>query len=411
VSEEIGVIVATEQRFLAHKGTIFANAIGGNEFWQRYLEVFSWVRVIARVQHVDTLPEAAIPIIDKRIRFALLPNYQGPIGIVRKLPILWPQTKMISQDDAAFILRVPSMIGSFLYRHLQARRWPYAVEVVGDPYDSLSLRAIGHTWARIVRPMAVRGLQRQCQHAVAATYVTKTALQHRYPPNADFVTHYSDVELSNDLVQQVQTNKMAGRQTSDKKITRIPRIIFVGSLSQRYKGLHILLQALKACRLQNIVLNLEVLGDGIYRSYYELMVFQLGLDEVVVFRGYVKQGKEVFNLLYNADLFVMPSLVEGLPRAMIEAMACGLPCIGSRIGGIPELLSVEDMVPPGDAQALAKAIIAMLNNPDRMELTGQRNREVAMEYASDVLRSRRQRFYDYVRDITLKQLHLRSHQS
>ena len=204
---------------------------------------------------------------------------------------------------------------------------------------------------------------------------------------------------------------MAGRQTSDKKITRIPRIIFVGSLSQRYKGLHVLLQALKACRLQNIVLNLEVLGDGIYRSYYELMAYQLGLDEVVVFRGYVKQGKEVFNLLYNSDLFVMPSLVEGLPRAMIEAMACGLPCIGSRIGGIPELLSVEDMVPPGDSQALAKAIIAMLNNPDRMELAGQRNREVAMEYGSDVLRSRRQRFYDYVRDITLEQLHLRSHQS
>ena len=119
LSEEIGVIVATEQRFLAHKGTIYANAIGGNEFWRRYLEVFSWVRVIARVQQVDTLPEAAIPIIDKRIRFALLPNYQGPIGIFRKLSVLWPQTKMVSQDDAAFILRVPSMIGSFLYRHFK----------------------------------------------------------------------------------------------------------------------------------------------------------------------------------------------------------------------------------------------------------------------------------------------------
>ena len=164
-----------------------------------------------------------------------------------------------------------------------------------------------------------------------------------------------------------------------------------------------LLQALKTCRLHNVELNLEVLGDGAYRTEYELMTSQLGLDEIVTFRGYVKQGKEVFTMLSKANLFVMPSLVEGLPRAMIEAMACGLPCVGSRIGGIPELLASEDMVPPGDAQALAETIMAMVNNPTRMALAGQRNREAAMEYHPDVLRSKRLQFYNYLRDITLEQ--------
>ncbi len=272
----------------------------------------------------------------------------------------------------------------------------------------LSSQAIGHRWARFVRPMAVQGLQKQCRHADAVTYVTKSTLQDRYPSEAKFVTHYSDVELSQDLVHLAQYDHGSGQWEREEQS---PILIFVGSLSQRYKGLHVLLQALKMCHLHNVELNLEVLGDGAYRTEYELMTSQLGLDEIVTFRGFVKQGKEVFTMLSKANLFVMPSLVEGLPRAMIEAMACGLPCVGSRIGGIPELLASEDMVPPGDAQALAETIMAMVNNPTRMALAGQRNREAAMEYHPDVLRSKRLQFYNYLRDITLEQLHLRSHQS
>ncbi len=86
MSDEIGINVATEERYLAYKDKIFGNAVGGNSYWSRYLDVFSWVRVIARVQQVDNLPEAAVPLTDKRISFGMIPNYQGPSELIRKLP-------------------------------------------------------------------------------------------------------------------------------------------------------------------------------------------------------------------------------------------------------------------------------------------------------------------------------------
>jgi glycosyltransferase involved in cell wall biosynthesis len=101
-----------------------------------------------------------------------------------------------------------------------------------------------------------------------------------------------------------------------------------------------------------------------------------------------------------ADLFALPSRQEGLPRAMVEAMARGLPCLGSTVGGIPELLPAEDMVPPGDARALARKIREMVTAPGRMALMSARNLEKARGYREEALAGRRQAFYRHVREMT-----------
>jgi glycosyltransferase involved in cell wall biosynthesis len=85
---------------------------------------------------------------------------------------------------------------------------------------------------------------------------------------------------------------------------------------------------------------------------------------------------------------------------MIEAMACGLPCIGSAVGGIPELLPAADLVSPGDAQALADKIIEVLNDPERMRAMSARNLEKAKEYRKDILDLRRREFYRHLRNQT-----------
>ena len=85
---------------------------------------------------------------------------------------------------------------------------------------------------------------------------------------------------------------------------------------------------------------------------------------------------------------------------MIEAMARGLPCLGSTVGGIPELLPEEDLVPPNDARALADKILDTVRHPARMESMSARNLQKAGEYREEVLAARRRSFYREVWDIT-----------
>ena len=105
-------------------------------------------------------------------------------------------------------------------------------------------------------------------------------------------------------------------------------------------------------------------------------------------------------MLDEADLFVLPSRSEGLPRAMIEAMARGLPCIGTRVGGVPELLLAEDLVAAGDAEALASKIIEVFHEPQRLAEMSARNLSQAQAYRDEVLRERRTQYYSRLREVT-----------
>lgn len=385
----MNLYVATEQRFFAHQGQLYAEATGGYDFWQRYLVTFAHVHVVARVQTVATPPAAAVPATGPGVTIIPLPNFYGPAGLWR-LPALQRQIVTIArQPHAAYILRVPGTVGTLLGTALRWRKRPFALELVGDPYDSLSPTALQTPWARPVRAFFVRALQQQCRQAIGVAYVTRHALQQRYPATG-FTTTYSSIELPDTHFQLA-----AHLRQSQPRLPHQPlRLIFVGSLAQRYKGLHVLLEALHQCQQQGVGFSLAVLGDGAQRAGYEETAVKLGLAPQVTFHGFVPQGTAVVQQLCQADLFVMPSLVEGLPRALIEAMACGLPAIGTAIGGIPELLPPEALVPRNDAPALAQKLLALHHNQAQLVALGAVNQAIAQEYRAERLQQRRQQFYD-----------------
>jgi glycosyltransferase involved in cell wall biosynthesis len=120
----------------------------------------------------------------------------------------------------------------------------------------------------------------------------------------------------------------------------------------------------------------------------------------VTLTGTLPAGDAVWRQLDAADLFVMPSRTEGLPKALIEAMARGLPAVGSAVGGIPELLAPEDLVPPDDVTALADAIRRLVTDPARMTAASARNLARAADFAETALAPRRDAFYRAVRAAT-----------
>jgi glycosyltransferase involved in cell wall biosynthesis len=159
------------------------------------------------------------------------------------------------------------------------------------------------------------------------------------------------------------------------------RLIFVGSLAQLYKAPDVLIDAIGACVHDGLDLELVLVGSGKYQSKMEARALALGLGRRVQFCGQLTTPEAVRRELDQAHLFVLPSRMEGLPRAMIEAMARALPCLGSTVGGIPELLPSEDLIAPDDAPGLAKKIHEVLADPARMRRMSARNLDKAREYA------------------------------
>jgi L-malate glycosyltransferase len=136
----------------------------------------------------------------------------------------------------------------------------------------------------------------------------------------------------------------------------ILRLLAVTSLVE-YKGLFVLFQALKQVAWQGRRWRLDVVGDGAEAAEHHLMVVRLGLAANVAFHGALAK-KEVAQMMRQADLFVLPSLVETFSVATAEALACGVPCVVTRCGGPEEFVTEGSgtVAEPNDAPAFAAAL-------------------------------------------------------
>ena len=358
-----------------------------DRFWKRYLAVFDEVGVACRVQASDVVP-ADWPRADgEKVRFHDLPCFVGPWAYLAERKAVRRALREIVEQYDAVCLRVPCWIGTLAYRELRSAGRPFGLEVVGDPWDSLAPGTVRSATRPLARFLAWRALRRQCRDAAAAAYVTTAALQRRYPPGSGaYTTHYSSVELNDDAFVAVARSDFS----------KAHRLIFVGTLEVLYKAPDVLLRALAQCQRRDV--QLTIVGDGRRRGELEALAQRLAVRRRVRFAGALAAGGAVRAALDEADLFVLPSRQEGLPRAMLEAMARGLPCIGSTAGGMGELLPPEALVGPGDDKGLARLIEAFLADRGRMAAAAARNLATARAYHREVLAVRRKSFYEALRD-------------
>jgi glycosyltransferase involved in cell wall biosynthesis len=405
------VVVTVEQRFdRTPDGQVWSSGPFTATFWARYLVAFDEVLVVARVRPVATPPKACHVVSSDRITFLPLPAYSGAGEFFRNAGAIRRLIADAIRPADSVILRVPSPIAACALPLLRRQGHPYAVEVVGDAYDVLSRGSYRHPFRPFLQWLLTREQKKQCGGAAAAAYVTRAALQARYPcheysvgisdvqlPDAairelrPFTTHYSSIELKKDAFVTPRVPDVDSRRF---------HLVTVGTLAQLYKAPDVLIRALGQCARGGLDAELTIVGDGQYRGHLEQLAASLDLTTRVHFAGHVSGPDAVRSYLDRADLFVLPSRQEGLPRAMIEAMARGLPCIGTRVGGIPELLAPEDLVNAGSVDELAQKIEEMARTPLRLFDAATKNFRAAKEYREDALAKKREEFYLHVRSLT-----------
>jgi glycosyltransferase involved in cell wall biosynthesis len=163
-------------------------------------------------------------------------------------------------------------------------------------------------------------------------------------------------------------------------------LLYVGSLIER-KGVIHLLKAMQKVKIKWPDYKLLIVGEGVLREVLETYVRENGLQGHVSFLGPQSQS-EVAGLMRRSKLFILPSTEEGQGAVLVEAMASGTPCIGSNVGGIPDVITTDTgrLFSPTDSEAIFTAIGLFLNDNGLWQRTSSNARDRAINnYSWNIL--------------------------
>lgn len=372
------------------EGNVYGNTAFDVDLWDRYLNVFTEVNIIARVLFVEKYDGNQNQIIlSNKVKLIDLPYFVGLKQYISCKKLLVRRINQIVNEfyNACYICRLPGTIGNLVISKLRKINKPYAVEVVGDPWDVFSPGTIRHVLRPLIRYKSTFDMKINVNNSKAALYVTKRTLQKKYPAHkAEFITFASNVKLQNVDIE-IKPKSLAKKG--------IYQIISVGSLDQMYKSPDIVLNAIRQLNKQGIACYLTWLGGGKYLKSMISLSKELEIEQFVDFKGDVCHDK-VNTYLFNSDLFVLASKTEGLPRVIIEAMAAGLPCIGTKVGGIPELLDEVVLIPKNNTEQLVLKIKELLTNEQLYNSQSIRNINESRNYFEITLNQRRFNFYKFI---------------
>lgn len=314
------------------------DASSGAAAWDVYVERLGAAELAARVGPTE---DSGVPV--GAITVHPLPFYSGPRQLLRRLPRITLAVLAATADDSFCLFRLPGTLGLVGGAWCRLRRRPYAVEVVGDPASVLGSGVLGPVGRRLARAGSA-AMRWVVAGAAGGRYVTERSLQRLYPLAAGVPEHhYSNVRLADEDFTP-----------APRPSRPVRRLLAVGSQDQLYKGHDDLIRAVALLGVRGVDVELGLVGDGRHHATLQELARSSGVADRVTFHGRVNDRAALRELLDQADLFCMPSRAEGLPRALIEAMARGLPAVGTEAGGIPELLAPAYRVPSSDPAALAE---------------------------------------------------------
>ncbi|MCX5884006.1 MAG: glycosyltransferase family 4 protein [Deltaproteobacteria bacterium] len=203
-------------------------------------------------------------------------------------------------------------------------------------------------------------------------------LRFRIAPERIFSVIHSGVDLAPFLtgLPQAEARSLLGIPQGETVIGTVGRLTAV-------KGQEVLIRA--ACELlrRGERIFIVLLGEGELRRELEALTLQLGIADKVRFLGW---RTDVAHVLAACDIFCLPSRNEGMGKALVEAMATGLPVVASDIGGMKDIVRPGEngfIVPIGDVQALAKAIARLCHDPEMRRRMGEAGRRMAPRYSSE----------------------------
>ena len=369
-------------------GNYYTGSAFSQEVFDRYLQHFDHITLLMRKADIDPNDKATLGKMNRidsdKIDVVVLPNTSASIHSFLDPRVHAEFKQAVLQElkpGRAVILRAPSSSGTIAADYCHAHGVPYLAEAVGCPWDSLWNHSVK---GKALAPGMWKDFRRTMRNADYAVYVTSEFLQRRYPTKGKPAA-ISDVELQpmDDTVLEKRLEKI---RTHSGKI----KLATAAAVNAAYKGQQFVIEALAELKTHgNTEFEYHLAGGGDPTTLRELAK-RLDVAEQVIFEGSLPHDA-MFNWLDEMDLYIQPSLQEGLPRAVVEAMSRGLPAIGARTGGIPELLGDEYIFPRKGIKEIAQMLDHITQ--EQMATMAKKNYEHAKYFQRELLEKKRYDFY------------------
>jgi len=212
---------------------------------------------------------------------------------------------------------------------------------------------------------------------IALTENMRSKVQEIYNREVFIIPNGIEPKRFGNLSKEAMRNKL-GTKKEEKNI------LFVGTLKS-VKGVKYLIEAVGIVKEKVPEIKLLLVGDGGERKNLEKLVEELNLENYVTFIGKIP-NEEVPKYMMISDVFVLPSLSEGLPITILEAMASGLPIVATKVGGLPEIVREREngfLVEPKNSKEIAEKVLYLLSNDKIRNSISLNNKEKAKNYSWD----------------------------
>lgn len=378
-------LVVVDRRFLNIDGTWYTPSALGPDSGDAYLQYFDRITVAGRAGDPTGFDVARLSKPDARLTIHCLPNLSSMRAQLTLRSKVRLQLLALMDEVDAVIVRIPTELGYVAAELAQMQGLPLAGDIGACAHDGAL--AHGSLSARLYAPWRYRRARRAAERCDYLHYVTQEYLQERYPSKpGSVVLAASDVTIA-------QPDPAVLRSRLNNISQKRDPLVFgtVGSLVGKLKGIHLAIEALGRLRQDLPPFEYRVLGGG-DPSPLRALAERHGIGDRVIFDGLRPGGQPVLDWLDGVDVYLQPSLREGLARATIEAMSRGCPAIVSDIAGMPELLDAPERIMPGSVPALMSVLRGTFD-PDWQRSQAERNWHRAQEYSMMALAPRRDAFW------------------
>ena len=342
--------------------------------------------IIFMIRTAPVTAQTGGTLLHREIKVISIPNFKTPKQYFHNKKTADKIMKREIQKADVLILR-GSACAQMALRYAKAYKKPYIYEVVGcdwDKYWNYSLLG------KAIAPFMFIRSKYAIYSSKYVYYVTKKFLQKRYP------TLGQTVECSNVVIDKSDISVLEKRYKKIEHLKNSDKPIIIGTaaaLDVRYKGQQDVMKAMKRMIELGYNVQYRLAGDNRKNSFYLKKIAEENkLSDRVVFCGSL--SKEDMKVFYDElDVYIHPSMLEGLSRAMIEAMSRGCPVIAADVGGASELLDSQFLFKKKNVKGIINSFINLMDS-NMFEIAENNFRKANDEYSFDTLKSRREKFYD-----------------